>query len=42
MIDQKLDVFLIECNTNPCLDISSPVLSRLIPTLLENVFRYGR
>ena len=39
MIDEEFNVFLIEANTNPCLDISSPLLSRLIPALIENVAR---
>ena len=39
MIDESFHVWLIEVNTNPCLETSSPILSRIIPTLVENVFR---
>ena len=34
MIDQHLKPWLIEINTNPCLELSSPLLARLIPTVL--------
>ena len=40
MIDQSLRPWLIEINTNPCLDMRCPLLSRLIPTLIENTFKY--
>ena len=39
MIDESYNVWLIEVNTNPCLECSGSLLSRLIPTLVENVFR---
>lgn len=39
MIDDDFKVFLIEVNTNPCLELSSPLLARLIPNMLENTFR---
>jgi tubulin monoglycylase TTLL3/8 len=39
MIDENFRVYLIECNTNPCLEICCPLLSRIIPELLENSFR---
>lgn len=39
MIDDSYNVWLIEVNTNPCLELSSPLLSRLIPQMLENAFR---
>ena len=39
LIDENFKVWLIEANTNPCLEISAPLLGRLIPSLLENVFR---
>ena len=32
-------VYLIEVNTNPCLDLASAYLKLLIPSMLENVFR---
>ena len=32
MIDDDLDVYLIEVNTNPCLEtVSCPLMQRLIP-----------
>ena len=40
MIDRNFKVWLIEINTNPCLETSSPILMRLIPTIVENTFRY--
>lgn len=39
MIDEKFKVWLIEVNTNPDITVSSPVLARVIPPLLENVLR---
>ena len=39
MIDEDLKVWLLEVNTNPCLELSSPYLSRLIPTMLENALK---
>jgi hypothetical protein len=40
MIDEAYKVYLIECNTNPCLEISSTLLARIIPNMIENVIRY--
>jgi hypothetical protein len=39
MIDENLGVWLIEVNTNPCLELSSKLLGRIIPTMLEHAFR---
>lgn len=39
MIDSNYQVWLIEVNTNPCLELSSKLLSRIIPTMLEQTFR---
>ena len=39
MINQDFDVFLIEINSNPCISMHCPILSRMIPRLLENAFR---
>ena len=39
MIDEQFKVWLIEVNTNPCLELSSAYLARLIPNMLENAFR---
>ena len=34
MIDADLKVWLIEVNTNPCLEESSPILVELLPRML--------
>ena len=39
MIDDDLKLFLIEINTNPCLDTSCNLLSRLIPNMLDQAMR---
>ena len=39
MIDDNLKVSLIEVNTNPCLELSSPYLARLIPAMVENALK---
>lgn len=39
MIDDSFNVFMIEVNTNPCLEISCPLLSKLIPSMLESAFK---
>lgn len=36
MVDQDLQVWLIEVNTNPCLELSSPYLETLIPKMLDS------
>jgi tubulin monoglycylase TTLL3/8 len=39
MIDENFKVYLIEANTNPCLEICCPLLARIITELLDNSFR---
>jgi hypothetical protein len=39
MVDEQFHVWLIEVNTNPCLELSCSHLSRLIPSVLDNTFR---
>jgi len=39
MIDDNFKVYLIEANTNPNLEVCSPLLARIIPELLDNSFR---
>ena len=40
MIDSDFGVYLIEANTNPCIEINQcPVLARIIPNMLDNAFR---
>lgn len=40
MLDEDFRLYLIEVNTNPCLEISCPLLARIIPEVLDNAFRY--
>jgi len=42
MIDSDLKVWLIEVNTNPCLEESSPILEELLPRMLGKImfFRF--
>lgn len=35
LIDNQFKVWLIECNTNPCLELSSKLLENLIPRMLD-------
>ena len=39
MIDEDFKIYLIEVNTNPCLELSSTLLARLIPNMIENALR---
>ena len=39
MIDENGKLYLIEINTNPDLTLCSPLVSRLIPQMIENSFR---
>ena len=39
MIDEDFQVVLIEANTNPSLEICCPLMSRIVPELLDNSFR---
>jgi hypothetical protein len=41
MIDNEFKPWLIEINTNPCLEMNCPVLNRIVPSLVENAFRIG-
>lgn len=38
IIDQQFKVWLIEVNTNPCIELSSPLLKQLIPRMLSNYY----
>lgn len=40
MIDADLEVWLIEINTNPCLELSCPLLGAIIPKMVENALEY--
>ena len=39
MIDDNFKLYLIECNTNPCIELSAPLLGKLLPQMLDNAFR---
>ena len=39
MIDSDFKLYLIEVNTNPCLETDSPLLSRIIPELINSSFK---
>ncbi|OMJ79072.1 hypothetical protein SteCoe_20973 [Stentor coeruleus] len=39
LLDENLKPWLIEVNTNPCLELSSGLLATIIPNMLENAFR---
>lgn len=39
IVDNEFKPWLLEVNTNPCLELSSPLLQTLLPSLIENVFR---
>lgn len=39
LIDSKMKTWLIEANTNPCLELSGSLLARIIPHMLENSLR---
>lgn len=40
MVTDNYKVYLIEVNSNPCLDTSSdPVMQKLIPHMLDSAFR---
>lgn len=39
MIDDELNLKLIEVNTNPSIEICCPLLARIVPNLLDSVFR---
>lgn len=39
MIDREFKPWLIEINTNPCLELASPYLRTIIPAMVENALR---
>jgi tubulin polyglutamylase TTLL1 len=39
MIDDQFKTYLIEVNTNPCYELSSNLLARIIPCMIENAIR---
>jgi tubulin polyglutamylase TTLL1 len=41
IVDRSFRPWLLEVNTNPCLELSSQLLRRLIPSMVENALRIG-
>jgi tubulin--tyrosine ligase len=39
MVDSAFRPWLIEVNTNPCLELASPLLAKLIPAMVDNALR---
>lgn len=39
MIDKHFRPWLIEINTNPCLECNGPILTRIIPYMIEQSFK---
>ena len=39
IIDSNFNVWLIEVNTNPCIEESSSILKQLIPRMLNDAFK---
>lgn len=39
MVDNDMSVWLIEVNTNPCLDESSSFLKQILPRMLDDAFK---
>ena len=39
MIDEKFNPFLIEINTNPGFEFSSPLINMLLPRLIDDAFK---
>ena len=40
MIDEDFKCYLIEINTNPCFELSSTLLARLIPEMIHNALKF--
>lgn len=41
MIDEDYKCWLIEVNTNPCIEVNCPVLAAVIPGMLDNALTIG-
>ena len=39
ILDEDFNTWLIEVNTNPCIEESSPLLGMLIPRMLDDAFK---
>ena len=41
MIDENLKCWLIEVNTNPCIEVNCKVLANIVPQMLDNSLVIG-
>ena len=39
LIDEELNLWLIECNCNPCLEETAPYLEMIIPRMIDDAFK---
>ena len=39
MLDAAMNVWLIEVNTNPCIEESSKILEMLLPRMIDDMFK---
>jgi len=39
LVDSNYETWLLEVNTNPCLEESSPVLQKLIPRMINDALK---
>lgn len=39
MIDYNDALWLIEVNTNPCIELSSALISKIVPRMLDDAFK---
>lgn len=39
MVDENFNIWLIEANTNPCLDESSDLLKEYMPRMIDDAFK---
>ena len=39
ILDENLHVYLIEVNTNPCIEESSPLLEKLLPRMIDDALK---
>lgn len=37
MLDKDMNVYLIEINSNPCLELAGPYLTELLPNVIEDM-----
>jgi hypothetical protein len=44
ILDEEFNLWLIEVNTNPCIEESSPLLEMLLPRMLSKIrsMKYGK